>query len=339
MMKTIYTIVGTFLVCASLVSADCYTFYEGLCPGPSNCMCTLAESCGGGSSSSGAAPSSSGGGGSSSSGFTGRLARINASSVRSASGGCSGYCRTVASGLCPGDSSCLYDMGPCGGSGSGSSSSGGPPPPPPPPPPPGTSGLGGDVCSYSASSAWSCAAQAGWSFMIVRSYCSYGAPDPNAGPTIQAAKAGGIGTTDVYHFPCAGGDPTQQVQDDVNGVGSGNFGTLWFDIETNPSPNCGWSGDTSSNCDFLQSMITAGQSLGISMGVYASSYMWSSIMGDCTAGADSGLPVWYAHYDDTRSFDDFSPFGGWSTPSMKQYNDNSAIGSGCGISADADYVA
>ena len=175
--------------------------------------------------------------------------------------------------------------------------------------------------------------------MIVRSYCSVGETDPNALPTLQAAAAGGIPTRDVYHFPCRGVDPTQQVNDDVAAVGQGNFHQLWFDIETNYSPNCGWSGDLNSNCDFLASMISAGQSLGISMGVYASAYMWGSIMGDgCTTAADSGLPIWYAHYDGTRSFDDFESFGGWNSPSMKQYSDDSSIGANCGISADSDWI-
>ena len=197
---------------------------------------------------------------------------------------------------------------------------------------------GGDVSTYADSSAWSCTVTGGWTFMIVRSYCSYGAPDPNALPTIQQAKAGGISITDVYHFPCAGSDAAQQVKDDVNAVGSGNFGTLWFDIETNPSSGCGWA-DPATNCNFLQAMITAGQGLGITMGVYASSYMWSSIMGDsCTVGSDNGLALWYAHYDGSRSFSDFSPFGGWQTPSMKQYSDDSQIGSNCGIGADANYA-
>jgi GH25 family lysozyme M1 (1,4-beta-N-acetylmuramidase) len=198
--------------------------------------------------------------------------------------------------------------------------------------------LGGDVSEFFDSSAWSCAVQGGWSFMIVRSYCSIGAPDPNALPTIQAAAAGGMKYRDVYHFPCPSIDAAQQVNDDVSAVGASNFNALWFDIETNQSPGCAWSGDTSSNCQFLQQMIAAGQSLGISMGVYASAYMWSSIMGDsCSVGADNGLPLWYAHYDGSRSFSDFSPFGGWSYPSVKQYSDSSEIGSNCGINADADY--
>lgn len=195
---------------------------------------------------------------------------------------------------------------------------------------------GGDVSSYADSSAWSCAVQGGWSFMIVRSYCSYGGTDSNAGPTLQAAKAGGISYTDIYHFPCLGVDAAQQVSDDVNAVGLGNFGQLWFDIETNPSGGCGWS-DAGTNCNFLQAMISQGQAMGVSMGVYASAYMWESIMGGCTVGADNGLPIWYAHYDDSQSFGDFSGFGGWTTPSIKQYNDNSGIGGNCGISADADW--
>lgn len=172
--------------------------------------------------------------------------------------------------------------------------------------------------------------------MIVRSYCSYGAPDSNAAPTIQAAKAGGISYTDVYHFPCIGVDAASQVSSDVSSVGR-IFGTLWFDIETNPSSGCGWS-DASTNCNFLQAMISEGQALGISMGVYASAYMWSSIMGDgCTVAADNGLPLWYAHYDGSQSFGDFSPFGGWNTPAMKQYWDDTPVADNCGISADADW--
>lgn len=194
---------------------------------------------------------------------------------------------------------------------------------------------GGDVSSYADSSAWSCAAGQGWSFMIVRSYCSYGAPDSNAGPTLAAAQAGGISYTDVYHFPCTGVDASQQVSDDYNAIGQ-RFGTMWFDIETNPSSGCGWS-DTTSNCNFMQGLISGGQSIGLTMGVYASAYMWESIMGDCTVGADNGLSLWYAHYDDSQSFGDFSPFGGWNTPAMKQYNDDSSIGNNCGISADANW--
>lgn len=42
----------------------------------------------------------------------------------------------------------------------------------------------------------------------------------------------------------------------------------------------------------------------------------------------------YAHYDNVESFSDFSPFGGWSHPSIKQYKGTTGI---CGTSIDYDF--
>lgn len=133
--------------------------------------------------------------------------------------------------------------------------------------------------------------------------------------------------------PPAGVDAAQQLNNDVSAVGAGNFNTLWFDVETGA-----YCGDAADNCNFLGAMISAGHVLGIHMGVYSSAYMWGSLMGVCTVGADNGLPLWYAHYDGSRSYSHFSPFGGWNTPSMKQYMDSTSIGSDCGINADANWI-
>ncbi len=192
---------------------------------------------------------------------------------------------------------------------------------------------GGDISEYYASGTFSCCKSNGWSFVIVRSYCSFGGVDNNAPATLNAAEAGGIAYRDVYHFPCIGVAASTQVSDDNSHV-AGKYGMMWFDIETNPSPNCGWSGDKTTNCNFMGELIAAGRSHGIHMGIYASAYMWESIMGGCTVGADNGVVLWYAHYDYTRSFSDFSAFGGWTKPNIKQYNDAVGI---CGINADADW--
>ncbi len=47
------------------------------------------------------------------------------------------------------------------------------------------------------------------------------------------------------------------------------------------------------------------------------------------------LPVWYAHYDNVASFSDWSTvsFGGWSKPSMKQYQGDVTL-CGCGVDKD-----
>lgn len=57
-------------------------------------------------------------------------------------------------------------------------------------------------------------------------------------------------------------------------------------------------------------------------------------MGDASACTSaSSVPLWYAHYDNQETFSDFSPFGGWSRPNIKQYiGDTTACGYGVDIS-------
>ena len=195
--------------------------------------------------------------------------------------------------------------------------------------------VGGDVSEYYGTSSFQCLKNNGWSFVIVRSYKSYGAIDTNAPKTLAAAKAAGITYRDVYHFPCMGKiSAAQQIADNHRQV-AGQYGMMWVDVETNPSSGCGFSGNHDANCNFIRDLLQAGSSLGIKMGVYSSKYMWNSIAGSgCTAG--SRYPLWYPHYDGSRSFSDWSAFGGWTKPAIKQYNDKVGI---CGVSADANWYA
>ena len=82
-------------------------------------------------------------------------------------------------------------------------------------------------------------------------------------------------------------------------------------------------------------MIDTGISLGIKGGVYAGYYSWQEIVGlDYSYPSSKGLPLWYAHYDNDPSFRDFKPYGGWSTPSIKQYiGDHES----CGVDVDYDW--
>lgn len=80
---------------------------------------------------------------------------------------------------------------------------------------------------------------------------SYGAVDYNAIGTNENAQSVGL-TTDVYFFPCIGADPNGMVSDFVSNMVDGNgndvYGTVWIDVETNPSGGCGWSDDINYNC-------------------------------------------------------------------------------------------
>ena len=50
----------------------------------------------------------------------------------------------------------------------------------------------------------------GYSFAIVRGYCSYGAVDKNAAQSLTNAKNAGL-ITDIYMFPCRGKSAAAQV--------------------------------------------------------------------------------------------------------------------------------
>ena len=98
---------------------------------------------------------------------------------------------------------------------------------------------------------------------------------------------------------------------------------LWFDIEGN------WGGDTAGNNNFIHGLINEANTLGIRWGIYTSASQWGPITGNTNQfGAP---PLWYAHYNGDPSFSDFSPFGGWTKPSIKQYNGDVSV---CGADVD-----
>jgi hypothetical protein len=87
------------------------------------------------------------------------------------------------------------------------------------------------------------------------------------------------------------------------------------------------------NREFFNGLVSKGRSLGVKLGVYTSASQWNPIMGSgFTAG--SAFPLWYAHYDNSASFADFRPFGGWSKPAIKQYYGDASI---CGVGIDKNW--
>jgi len=191
--------------------------------------------------------------------------------------------------------------------------------------------LGVDVSSAVSSSTWSCIAGEGYSFAIVRVYRSSGSVDPNAAATIKAAHAGGIEYVDGYVFPCYScGDPAGQIADTVNNLNSNGavFGQLWLDIEGTQY----WSTSCSSNVAFIQGLVDAAKSLGVTVGIYSSESQWTPIA--CGSTQFSNLQIWYAHYDGSASFSDWAPFGGWTTPGIKQYDGDVTL---CSAGVDKNF--
>ncbi|TNV75753.1 hypothetical protein FGO68_gene6955 [Halteria grandinella] len=178
-----------------------------------------------------------------------------------------------------------------------------------------------------------CWKNTGLHFAIPRAYKSFGAFDTNGPRNVANARAAGFEYVDIYMFPCRGKDAASQVADLVNQMGNSNYGQIWLDIETNESTGCSWAGHSGdSNCAYVNELISAIKSHGKVPGVYSSYYMWESIMGHpLNCGGHNGIPLWYAHYDNSQSFSDFHSFGGWSKPNIKQYAGTTTL---CGGGVD-----
>ena len=109
---------------------------------------------------------------------------------------------------------------------------------------------GVDISGGVDSGSFGCMVSNGYTFTIVRGYCSYGDVDPNAVSNIQNAYAGGMSHVDAYLFPCFScGNPAGQVDALVGAIAGTGYGMIWLDIEVYQ-----W-GDTSDNINFIQGLI------------------------------------------------------------------------------------
>jgi GH25 family lysozyme M1 (1,4-beta-N-acetylmuramidase) len=194
---------------------------------------------------------------------------------------------------------------------------------------------GVDVSQPFSSATYQCMKNNGMTFAVIRGYCSYGGIDSHAVAGLTAAKSVGL-ITDIYMFPCRSKSATAQVNEMMAGISNNLFGMVWLDIETNPSTGCSWSGhDSASNCAYVQELISAIKAKGKNPGIYSSLYMWETIFGSRSACPSvASQPLWYAHYDNNPSFSDFSSFGGWSKPNVKQYQGDTTL---CGAGVDLNF--
>ncbi|KAM9966855.1 hypothetical protein ACTFIR_007090 [Dictyostelium discoideum] len=188
---------------------------------------------------------------------------------------------------------------------------------------------GVDISSGSSVPDFTCLKSAGYEFAIIRGWESIGQPDANGPHSVYNARDAGFEYVDIYLFPCYScGNGAGQGEALVNYMKgyNANYGMVWLDIE---GPGEYWSDDQGANAAFFESLVSGLESAGAHIGVYTSESQWSPIMGGYTGG--SKFPLWYAHYDGNPSFSDFSGFGGWSSPAIKQYDDT---GDSCGLGFD-----
>ena len=195
--------------------------------------------------------------------------------------------------------------------------------------------IGIDISQALSSSTASCFVSNGaGNYIIPRGYRSSGSVDPNTCASLTAAKTAGIPHRETYMFPCptCSASAASQVSQLVSSMKkcSAFTGRIWLDIEGSQY----WTGNTSNNRAWYQSLVDACKSSGYQCGVYSSASQWSAIFGSLSYAYGSNLPLWYAHYDGVASFSDFSSFGGWSKPFAKQYQGDVTL---CSFGVDKNY--
>lgn len=194
-----------------------------------------------------------------------------------------------------------------------------------------------DVSQLFSVENYTCAKNNDITFGIVRGYYSFGGLDPNTNQSLENMRKAGL-KTDVYMFPCRGKNAKFQVNDMINNINASSYDKIWIDIQTNPSAGCTWNGYTSDqNCNYTLELLEAVKARNKTVGIYASRFMWNQIYGNTTACPEAaiGIPLWYAHYDMNPSFIDFTAFGGWQTPTIKQYRGTNTL---CGASVDRNWM-
>merc|ERR1712054_117337 len=141
--------------------------------------------------------------------------------------------------------------------------------------------------------------------------------------TAAAARSAGFTTVDALLSPC----PLCSVNAPAQASRFAQYVTkskLSVDNYWVSVTNQKWSNDTSTNTAFLQIYLTSILSLpkSGSVGILTSSPIWSRVTGGSTSFTNisgSTIMLWYATVDNQPNYNDFKPFGGWSTPTRKKY--------------------
>ena len=189
------------------------------------------------------------------------------------------------------------------------------------------SGKGVDFSTSLSLSSAQCLHNDGYTTVIPRAWHSSGTVDTAACGSLNNAKSAGIPNRDVYFFPCptCSASASTQLNSMVNylkaNCASSWSTMIWLDIEGSQY----WTGNYTNNKTWYESLVNACATLHSAgtarCGVYASTYQWSSIFGSSSwcYGASTTPQIWYAHYDGVANFNDWTPFGCWTTPWAKQY--------------------
>jgi len=194
-----------------------------------------------------------------------------------------------------------------------------------------------DVSASCSDIDWNCLVGQNYTYAIIQTWEGGYQFNQNIGSCVSAAWSAGMKTVDVYAFMCPQCDgntpPSSAIQAISSGLSGVDYGMFWLDVEQ--CEGC-WNDDLGSNCAFIGEAVSAAAEAGFTVGIYSSEGEWSQTVGEACTNLTS-YPLWYAHYDGEANFDDSwaYEFGGWTSPTMKQYSGDATI---CSDDVDQDWM-
>jgi len=148
---------------------------------------------------------------------------------------------------------------------------------------------------------------------------------------------------DIYVELCRGINATSQINLVHSKISSFYpIYFVWMKVEPSSNPECSWEGySQSDNCNFLKEAAQAINTRN-SPGVFSTARIWKQFFGSScdTFATDIGaLNIW-SNYESSagrvnspKSFDDYVPFGGWTSPGIKKLVGSVTIPLLCGHKA------
>lgn len=137
-------------------------------------------------------------------------------------------------------------------------------------------------------------------------------------------------TLDAYVYLYWSRDIAAQVREALETISGLNVGRLWLDCEDDaggrtPEQVVSLIRDAVAACDNFPN------------GIYTGRWWWQPSTGDSQEFA--GLPLWHAEYtahpNVLPDFDGFRPYGGWTRPSMWQFQGTTNL---CGVTVDLNLM-
>jgi len=193
-----------------------------------------------------------------------------------------------------------------------------------------TFGLALDVNTPLSVDTFSCAKNASYSVAFVQVYSpeSGGQADSNARDNIYNALKAKLGV-EIYVQPnvsfATAKTAAQQFDATKKNLQDNriSFGTVWL-VVTHPTS---WSNNTQTNIDFINNFLARARAAKHYVGIYTSWYDWYIITNQYTKVQSNGtVMLWYwnalgigSTAVSTRDFTDFRQFGGWLSPTVKQF--------------------